>query len=90
MTYREKLNKYCNDMAKKEIKDYIAQQVELMMLEEDTSEEYTKCLPLEKAHVFVRGVKQTTDVSKSLQQVIGYQQAKKFCATPNKKGKIIM
>ena len=29
-------------------------------------------------------------MSKSLQQVIGYQQAKKFCATPNKKGKIIM
>ena len=44
-------------MAKKEILDHVAQQVELMMLEEDTSEEYTKCLPLEKARVFVRGVK---------------------------------
>ena len=38
----------------------------------------------------VGGAKQTTDVSKGLKQVMGHQQARKFYATPNKKGKIIM
>ena len=87
MTYREQLNKLCNDMAKKAILDHIAQQVELRTLGEDTSEEFTKCLPLEKASVFVGGVKQTTDVGKGLTQVIGHQQARKFYSTPNKKAK---
>ena len=45
---------------------------------------------MEKASVFVGGVKQTTDVGKGLTQVIGHQQARKFYSTPNKKGKIIM
>ena len=77
-------------MAKKAILDHIAQQVELWYLGEDTSEEFTECLPLEKASVFVGGVKQTTDVGKGLTQVIGHQQARKFYTVPNKKGKILV
>ena len=74
-------------MAKKAILDHIAQQVELRNLGEDTSEEFTACLPLEKASVFVGGAKQTTDVGKGLMQVIGHQQARKFYSTPNKRAK---
>ena len=90
MTYREQLNKRCDDMAKKAILDHIAQQVARRNLGEDTSEEFTACLPLEKASVFVGGDKQTTDVGKGLTQVIGHQQARKFYSTPNNKGKILM
>ena len=73
MTYREQLNKYCNNMAKKAILDHIAQQTELMELGEDTTEVFTKCLPFENARVFVGGVKQITDMGKGITQVIGHQ-----------------
>ena len=77
-------------MAKKAITNYLAWQLEAAIEEREMMIESTKSLPLEKARVMVGGVKQTTDVSKGLKQVMGHQQARKFYATPNKKGKIIM
>ena len=91
LTYEEQLNYHCDDMAKKAIQNYLAWQLEAAIEERAMKTiESTKRLPLEKARVMVRGVKQTTDVGKGLKQVMGHQQARKFYATPNKKGKIIM
>ena len=77
-------------MAKKAIESHLAWKLEATIEEIEWTEKYTEHLPLEKARVMVGGAKQTTDVSKGLKQVMGHQQARKFYATPNKKGKIIM
>ena len=78
MTYEEQLNYYCDKMAKKAIEYYLAWQIEAEIKEKEIKIESTKILPLEKARVMVGGVKQTTDVSKGLKQVMGHQQARKF------------
>ena len=68
----------------------ITQQIEATIKDRELKKEFSKHLPLEKARVTLWGVKQTTDVSKGLKQVMGHQQARKFYATPNKKENIIM
>ena len=90
LTYEEQLNTWCDEMAKKAIESHLAWKLEATIEEIEWTEKYTEHLPLEKARVMVGGAKQTTDVSKGLKQVMGHQQARKFYATPNKKGKIIM
>ena len=77
-------------MAKKAIESYLLYLLEARIEEKDLKIETTKILPLEKARVMMGGVKQTIDVNKSLEQVMGHQQARKFYATPNKKVNIIM
>ena len=77
-------------MAKKAIKNHLACQLDAMTDGKCLTMELTSHLPLEKAGVLVDGVKQTTDVSKGLKQVMGHQQVREFYATPNKKDKVIM
>ena len=77
-------------MAKEVIEMHLARQIKTAMDGGETAKEFTKYLLLEKAHVMADGVKQTTEVSKGLKQVIRHQQARKFYVTLNKKGKVIM
>ena len=64
MTYEEKLNYHCDNLARSAIEAHLIDQAECITMRTDTA--WTACLPLEAARVFLDGVKPTTDVSMSL------------------------
>ena len=87
LTFEEQQNYHCDNMAKEAIQRHLALIVEYEIEGETFLPPDTSRLPLELATVTIAGVKQTTDIGKGLNQIIGHRQAKDFNAKQNKQGK---
>ena len=74
LSYQSQLNEYCDHWAKDAIREYIFDTSKCI----GSIDRDLQMLPLEEASVFIKGVKQTTDMAKGLREHIGRFDSKNY------------